>query len=112
MFAMANFQPVVVSTSVDKEEAAQSIAKQVLGKRLAACVHIHPPITSLYWWQGEIASDNEFLLSMKSERSLFNHLTEAIRSVHPYEVPEIIATDIVDVNEEYGAWMRKELNHG
>ena len=109
---MSDFQPVVVSTSVDKEEAAQSIAKLVLGQRLAACVHIHTPMTSLYWWQGEIASDNEYLLNMKSDRTLFDRLVEAIRSVHPYEVPEIIATDIVDVDQKYGAWMREELDHG
>jgi periplasmic divalent cation tolerance protein len=108
---MSEFQPVVVSTSVDKEEAARSIAETVLGKRLAACVHIHPPMTSLYWWKGDIASDSEYLLSMKSERSLFARLAEAIRSVHPYEVPEIIATDIVEVDTEYGAWMKEELDH-
>ena len=109
---MSDFQPVVVSTSVDNEEAAQSIAKLVLGQRLAVCVHIHAPITSLYWWQGEIASDNEYLLNMKSDRTLFDRLVETIRSVHPYEVPEIIATDIVDVDQQYGAWMREELDHG
>ena len=109
---MSDYQPVVVSTSVDKEEAAQSIAKLVLDKRLAACVHIHAPMNSLYWWQGEIASDNEYQLSMKSDRSLFDQIVEAIRSVHPYEVPEIIATDIVDVDQPYGVWMREELDHG
>ena len=109
---MQDFQPVLVSTSVDQEEAARSIAEQVLTKRLAACVHIHPPMTSLYWWKEEIASDSEYLLSMKSERTLFDRLTKAIRAVHPYEVPEIIATDIVDVDREYGAWMREELDHG
>ena len=55
---MHELQPVLVSTSVDKEEAARSIAEQVLTKRLAACVHIHPPITSLYRWNGVIASDS------------------------------------------------------
>jgi periplasmic divalent cation tolerance protein len=109
---MQDFRPVVVSTSVDQEEAARSIAEQVLGRRLAACVHIHPPMTSLYWWKGEIASDSEYLLSMKSERTLFNRLVEAIRSVHPYEVPEITAINIVDVDKQYGAWMREELDNG
>jgi periplasmic divalent cation tolerance protein len=109
---MADFHPVVVSTSVDKEEVARSIAKLVLGKRLAACVQIHPPMASLYWWQDEIATDSEYLLSMKSNRALFDRLVEAIRSVHPYEVPEIIATDIVAVDAEYGAWLREELDHG
>lgn len=105
-------KPVMVNTSVDNEEVARKIAKQVLSKRLAACVHIHPRMTSLYWWKGEIVSDSEYLISMKSDRTMFGSLAEEIRSVHPYEVPELIATDIVEVDQAYGDWMRDELNHG
>ena len=104
-------QPVMVTTTVDKEEVALAIAKLVLEKRLAACVQILPPVTSLYWWDGEIASDREYLLSMKSDRHLFNHLNESIRAVHSYEVPEIIATEIVEIDKDYSAWMEKELNY-
>ena len=104
-------QPVMVTTTVDKEEDAQAIAKIVLEKRLAACVQILPPITSLYWWEGEIASDKEYLVSIKSDRNLFNHLIDSIRAVHSYEVPEIIATEIVEIDKDYSAWMKKELNY-
>ena len=105
-------KPVMVTTSVDNEEVARKIAERVLSKRLVACVHILPRMTSLYWWRGEIASDGEYLLSMKSDRTLFDSLAEEIRSVHPYEVPELIAIDIVEVDQAYGDWMRDELNHG
>lgn len=106
-----NIQPVLVTTTVDKEEVAQAIAKLVLEKRLAACVQILPPITSLYWWQGEIASDTEYLISMKSDRKLFNLLNDTIGAVHSYEVPEIIATEIVEIDNDYAAWMKKELSY-
>lgn len=106
---MPDFEPVLVTTSIDQEKTAREIAEHLLEKRLAACVHIHPPMTSLYWWKGQIASDSEYLLSMKSDRKLFDRLVAAIRSVHPYEVPEIIATDAAEVDREYADWMRKEL---
>ena len=54
---MHDLKPVVVTTSVDQEKAAREIAERVLEERLAACVHIHPQMTSLYWWKGQIASD-------------------------------------------------------
>lgn len=104
--------PVVISTSCDSEQMAHDIGRLMLEKRLAACVQILPPITSLYWWQGEIAKDNEFLVTMKSDRRLFERISKEIRSIHPYEVPEIIATPVVDVDEEYARWMKEELDHG
>lgn len=104
--------PVVISTSCDSEQMAHDIGRHMLEKRLAACVQILPPITSLYWWQGEIAKDNEFLVTMKSDRILFERISKEIRSIHPYEVPEIIATPVVDVDEDYARWMKEELDHG
>ena len=104
-------QPVIVTTSIDQEDVAIKLAEVVLEKRLAACVQILPPITSLYWWEGEIASDKEYLVSMKSDRNLFNHLIDSIRAVHSYEVPEIIATQIVEIDKDYSAWMKKELSY-
>ena len=109
---MAELEPVVVTTSVNDEGAARRIAEHVLEQRLAACVHIHPRMTSLYWWQEELASDTEYLLTMKSDRALFKRLTEAVRAVHPYEVPELVATDIVAIDKTYGQWLAEELRRG
>lgn len=109
---MAELKPVVVTTSVDDESAARKIAEHVLLERLAACVHIHPQMTSFYWWKGELASDGEYLLTMKSDRRHFERLAEAVRSVHPYEVPELVATDIVAIDRAYGEWLAEELRSG
>lgn len=107
-----DFQPVVVYTSCDDETVCRDIARLVLEKRLAACVQLMSPMTSFYWWDGRIASDSEYLLTMKSEYSLFDRLVAAIRSIHPYEVPEIIATDITGIDAEYAAWMQETMRHG
>ena len=107
-----DFQPVMVYTSCDDQAVCRDIAHLVLEKRLAACVQLMSEMTSYYWWEGRIASDSEYQLTMKSERSLFGVLVKTIRSIHPYEVPEIIATDITDVDADYAAWMQETLSHG
>ncbi len=106
-----DLQPVIVTTSIDQEDGAHKLAELVLEKRLAACVQILPPVTSRYWWKGQIASDREYLLNMKSDRKLFDRLAAVIRSVHSYEVPEIVATAVVEIDKEYAIWMKEELDY-
>ncbi len=105
-------QPIVVYTSCDDRSVCERIARFVLEKRLAACAQVMAPMTSFYWWNNEIAQDEEYLLTLKSHRHLFDQLAAAVRSIHPYEVPEIIATEIAAVDSGYAAWMREELGHG
>lgn len=107
-----DIQPIVVYTSCDDKSICEKIARLALEKRLAACAQIMAPMTSFYWWEDEIARDGEYLLAIKSHRHLFDQLAAAIRSIHPYEVPEIIATEIIEIDRGYRAWMREELSHG
>lgn len=107
-----DIQPIVVYTSCDDKTVCARIARLVLEKRLAACAQVMAPMTSFYWWKKEIAQDDEYLLALKSHRHLFDQLAAAIRSIHSYEVPEIIATEITAIDSDYAAWMREELSHG
>jgi len=102
-------QPIIVTTTCDSKEAAETIVKRVLEKRLAACVQVSGPVESSYWWKQAIAVDKEYTIQMKSENSLFIRLSQVIRKVHPYEVPEIIATEICAIDDDYLAWMKQEL---
>lgn len=88
--------------------SAQSIAEVILRDRLAACVNIVPNVLSEYWWDEKINSDTESLLIIKTHEELLSELKDKIRSVHPYEVPEIVTLDITDVNEEYLEWLLRE----
>ncbi len=99
---------VIVTTTCPSLEEAEKIARVVLADRLAACVQVSP-IRSMYWWQDTIESENEHLLSFKSRRSFFDRLALKIKEHHSYEVPEIIATDIVEVDRPYAAWLKAEL---
>ena len=91
-------------------DKAEEIARAVLDARLAACVNIVPGVISLYWWQGAVSRDPESTLLMKTRADLVPALTEQIRAVHPYEVPEVIALPVVDGagNAAYRAWVVAE----
>ncbi len=103
-------QAILVTTTCDTKEIAAAIAKGVLENRLAACVQILGPVESSYWWKQSIAVDKEYLIQIKSERTLFSPLVQLIKSLHTYEVPEIIAIEICAVDDDYLDWMKRELS--
>ncbi len=99
---------IQVITTVEKEEDAQTIARALVEQRLAACVQTVGPVTSTYRWQGKIETGREWQLWAKSRRELFQKIEEAIRRLHPYDVPEIIAVPLVAGSESYLAWLDTE----
>ena len=103
---------IQVITTTETKADAQAIARALVEKRLAACVQIIGPITSTYWWQGEIETAEEWLCLIKSRRDLYEALEEAIQEVHPYEVPEILAVPVVAGGRDYLEWLDGELQEG
>ena len=99
---------IQVVTTTDSKEIAEKIATTVIELQLAACVQISNCL-SMYRWQGEVERTEEFLCVMKSRMDLFPDLESAIRNVHTYEVPEIIATKIKAGGNDYLAWLNHEL---
>lgn len=99
---------IEVHTTIDSHEAAQKIAEAIVSKRLAACVQVSGPITSTYWWQGKIEQAEEWLCTAKTRKELYNELEQAIREVHSYDVPEILAVDVVTGNIGYLDWVEQE----
>ncbi|XP_028744158.1 protein CutA isoform X2 [Peromyscus leucopus] len=89
------------------EKVAKEIARAVVEKRLAACVNLIPQITSIYEWKGKIEEDSEVLMMIKTQSSLVPALTEFVRSVHPYEVAEVIALPVEQGNPPYLHWVRQ-----
>jgi periplasmic divalent cation tolerance protein len=98
---------IMVLVTIPQNKAA-SLAKIILAKRVCACVNIVKGIESFFWWQGKIDSAKETLLIIKTKNSLFTKLKKIIKTVHPYEVPEIIAFKIDKINKDYLKWLDKE----
>ena len=102
-------QYIQIQTTVAKKSDAEKIAKMLLENKLSACIQIVGPMTSIYHWKGKIEKSQEWLCLIKSKKSHFKKIEQAIKKIHPYETPEIIATPIVDGSREYLKWMHAEL---
>ena len=100
---------IQVVTTTDNKEDAEKIATLLVEKRLAACVQIAGPITSLYRWKGNVEKTQEWQCWIKSKKILYKEIEKAIKSVHPYEVPEIIAIPIVAGSCGYLEWLENEV---
>ncbi len=105
---MAETGYVQVMTTTDQEQEATSLADALLQERLAACVQVLGPMTSRYWWQGELGKAIEYLLIIKTRAELLGQLVETLREKHSYDTPEITATPIVGGNPAYLEWMGAE----
>jgi periplasmic divalent cation tolerance protein len=99
---------IEVHTTIDSREGAQKIANAIVSKHLAACVQISGPITSTYWWQGKMEQAEEWVCTAKTRSELYNELELAIKEVHTYDVPEILAVTIVAGNADYLNWVTQE----
>jgi periplasmic divalent cation tolerance protein len=99
---------ILVLTSLPDVEAARRIARELVEARLAACVQIGAPVESLYHWQGRLETATEIPLAIKARRDAFPALSQAIRERHPYELPEIVAVDLIDALPAYLRWIEDE----
>ena len=100
---------VQVLTSLGGKDDADRLARLVVEQRLAACAQVIGPISSTYWWHGELETSTEWLCLIKTERVLYDELEAAMRSAHPYETPEILAVSVEAGSEAYLAWLSGEV---
>ncbi|GAB4136148.1 MAG: divalent-cation tolerance protein CutA [Thermogutta sp.] len=99
-----------VFVTVPNAELANQIASQMVEDRLAACVQVIGPIRSVYRWQGNIESSEEWLLVLKTDGASWPTLRERIVALHSYEVPEILALPISDGHPPYLQWLADSLS--
>lgn len=100
---------IVVLNTCGSQAEAEKLARLVIDQRLAACVSILPQVRSYYRWKGAVESAEEWLLMMKTSRSLFDRLSAAIKTAHSYEVPEVLALPVEAGNESYLSWLDASL---
>ncbi len=101
---------IVVGTTVGDEEQALLIARELVARRLAACVNVIPGMRSVYRWQGRICRDTEYLLLVKTLAGEYPAVAAAIRELHSYELPEILAFDVTRGDEGFLAWIRDSVD--
>lgn len=100
---------LLVISTVPDQETAKAVAKALVEERLAACVNIVPNFGSVYRWQGEVVEDNEVMLLIKTRRERYAELETRIRSLHPYNLPEVIALPIQQGSIPYLNWISESV---
>lgn len=98
---------VILITTPNRREAVR-IGQAIVKKKLAACANILSPVTSIFRWKGRIEKSQEALLIMKTTNRRYAALAKTIGSMHPYEVPEIIALKVTKGLPRYIAWVHQE----
>lgn len=96
---------VQVVTTTDSRESANQMAENLVGAKLAACVQVSGPITSVYQWKGKIERDEEYYCMIKTRKDLYPEVEKTIKELHSYDVPEIIALPILEGNPAYLDWI-------
>ena len=100
---------VVVTTTVDSAEVAESLARSIVEARLGACVQI-VPVRSVYRWDGEVRVDAEWQCVVKTSAIRADELVAHIKANHSYDVPEVVVTPVVGGNDDYLAWVSEETS--
>ncbi len=105
---MAKPAYIVVFITTSSYEEARKIADTLVNRKKAACVNIVPGVNSLFRWKGKIGEAEESLMVVKTRAELFPDVVSLVKSIHSYEVPEVIALPIVEGNPNYLEWVKKE----
>ena len=101
---------VVIFCTVPNKAEAKKISNALVSERLAACVSTVDKISSIFSWNGELCSESELLLVIKTRAELFDKIEAVIKAFHSYNVPEIIALPIITGSKEYLGWIEHETS--
>jgi periplasmic divalent cation tolerance protein len=101
---------LIIFTTTPDEAEAESLAKQLIEQKLAACVQVLPKMKSFYFWKDELQIDSEHLVLIKTTVEKFAEVESFIKANHTYEVPEIISVQTDKVSRDYLNWLENNLN--
>tara|TARA_E500000075_G_scaffold58318_1_gene52544 strand:- start:50 stop:364 length:315 start_codon:yes stop_codon:yes gene_type:complete len=96
---------VIIETTFDDKAEAIKCRNYLITKKLAACVQMLGPIESTYEWEGQIATEEEWCLRIKTKAEKFDKVEKTIQDLHSYDVPEIIAYPLEYVSDGYSKWL-------
>lgn len=99
---------VLVYVTCESLSQAETIGRALVEHRLAACANLVPGMRSLYWWRGRIETAEEVVLVLKTRGELVDRLTAAVKDLHSYEVPCVVALPITGGNPDFLRWIEDE----
>ncbi|NIR45128.1 MAG: divalent-cation tolerance protein CutA [Gemmatimonadetes bacterium] len=105
-------QAVIILVTAPDGETAASIGRNLVAERLAACVNVVPGLLSIFRWEGAVQDEDEVLMLVKARREDVDTIAARVRELHPYEVPEVVATEIVAGLTAYLDWITGETERG
>ena len=100
---------IQIQTTTPKRSDAIKIAEALAKKRLSACTQILGPVESVFYWKGKLQREKEWLCLIKTKKNLYKKVENEIKKIHPYKLPEIIATPITLGNKDYINWIESEV---
>ena len=100
---------IVIFTTCANKKEARRIAEGLIERKFAACVNIMDRLESFFWWQGKVDKAEEALLIIKSKKKNFAKIAKLIKSMHSYDVPEIIALPIISGWGPYLEWLDESV---
>ncbi len=101
---------VILITTFPDQESAHRIGGHWVESRLAACVNLVPGVESLYRWEGKVETGAEILALVKTTRARLPELEASLRSLHPYELPELLVIPPTDGSSDYLGWVRNGVS--
>ena len=102
------YEFVLIYCVFPNHEIAEKIARIILDAKLAACVNIFPPMTSLYEWEGKLETIHETAAIIKTRRNLAEKVIKTARPLHPHAVPCFLILPIASGNPEFLGWVRDQ----
>jgi periplasmic divalent cation tolerance protein len=103
-----NERVVFVYTTYPSIVEAEQAGRELVQRRLCACVNILPGMVSLYWWEGAIERGEEVVMIVKTRAALAEAVREAVRQLHSYTTPAILVLPIESVDPDYKDWLMAE----
>ena len=101
---------VLLLSTVASSEEGETIASALVNERLAACVSVFPPMTSVYRWQGAVERASECQVVVKTTRARLDAVIARVRALHSYEMPELLVLPVDGGGEAYLDWLRRETS--
>ncbi len=99
----------IVLATVPSKEVGVKLARELVDRRMAACVNILPA-TSVYRWEGKVREDEEHLMVIKTRRTFVDDIRDLFDEQHPYDLPEVIALEVEDGSADYLNWIKGETD--